>query len=101
MKIDVQVPENMEELISQALLESLIGDKLKEAVGKVTAEIVDNAYSSPVRKAIESIAHDVIKRMLETEESKAAIEQAVMDAFQSDKFKEFLAEKVIRKLQDY
>ena len=101
MQLDIKVPSDLEQQISQALLDSVVGEALGQAIKNICQQIVEDKYDSPVRRAIEEIAKQIIAEMLQTEENKALIQQSILDAFQSDEFKKFVAEAVIRKMRDH
>lgn len=90
MNLEIEVPKDIEQRISKAILESTIGDAISNGIGDIVKKVNQDSWSSPVVRAIQEMSKDIVKDMLDTPENRAEVKAAVMKAFQN--------EELIRKL---
>lgn len=81
--LKIEVPEGIEKQIADALLSSVVGDAIKDGVGRLSKKILEDDWDSPVRKAIQNIGTEIVKEMLDTPENREVIRQHVINAFQN------------------
>jgi hypothetical protein len=80
--LKLEVPEGIEKQIADALLSSVVGDAIKDGVGRLSKKIMEEDWDSPVRRAIQNIGTEIVKEMLDTPENREIVRQHVLAAFQ-------------------
>ena len=94
--MEIKVPENIEQQIADAMIETCIGDAIKDSVAEIAKKCAEDDYNSPVRRAIEQIGVTLITRMLENEETRAFLEQQIITAFSDERIVKKAIEMIFR-----
>ena len=79
IKVDVN-PEDINKMVSEAILKSAIGDKIKEVIQESVSKLGN--WDSPMKKAIEEVVHKEIIRIVQAEHGekiKMAIRALITD----------------------
>ena len=71
-------PEEIDEYVKKAIIESSIGKILKESANKWIKEVCDSAhrYDSPVRNMIHNIIRDMLREAINKPDNLALIKEA-------------------------
>lgn len=95
--LKLEVPDGIEKQIADALLSSVVGDAIKDGVGRLSKKILEDDWDSPVRRAIQQIGTEIVKEMLDTQENREIVQQHVLSAFQDKVLVKALIVEAFRK----
>lgn len=84
IKVDVN-PEDINKMVSEAILKSAIGDKIKDVVQESVSKL--GGWDSPMKKAIEEVVHKEIIAIVQKEHGekiKTAVRAMITDKLVED-----------------
>ena len=97
--LQIAVPDDIEDRIAQALLESHLNNAISEVLDDVCEKVKDpNSWDNPVRRALQNLTSEVITSMLKDDPAVVdAIKAAVLESFATPEFAESIAKQVFEK----
>jgi hypothetical protein len=99
--MDIQInvsPEQITKVVSQAILDSTLGNNIKKIIEEKVAELGKKDWNEPIRKAIENEIFSVIEKFI-IKEYKPQIEEIVRKQI-SETYAVELVEKLLARIVD-